>query len=81
MLFIDTYVGLLESNLFCHTLLYSSLSQLMTSSFFFFFWFEVGRLVKLADFPGSSGGKRSAYNEEDPGTVLGWKDLLEKRSN
>ena len=60
-----------ESNLFCHTLLYSSLSQLMTDSFFFFFWFEVSELVKLADFPGSSGGKESAYNEEDPGSIPG----------
>ena len=29
-------------------------------------------------FPGGSDGKVSAYNAGDPGSIPGWKDLLEK---
>ena len=66
MLFIDTYGKHWEAIYFCYSLLDSSLSQLMTDSFFFF-WFEVSELVKLEDFPGGSDSKESAYNEGDPG--------------
>ena len=30
------------------------------------------------DFPGGSDGKASAYNAEDPGSIPGWEDPLEK---
>ena len=31
------------------------------------------------DFPAGSDGKASAYNAGDPGSTLGWEDLLEKK--
>ena len=30
------------------------------------------------DFPGGSDSKASAYDAGDPGSTLGWEDLLEK---
>ena len=29
-------------------------------------------------FPGGSDSKASAHNAEDPGSILGWEDTLEK---
>ena len=33
----------------------------------------------IYSFPGDSDGRESACNAEDPGSVLGWEDPLEKR--
>ena len=34
----------------------------------------------LRDFPGGLDGKASAYNAGNPGSVMGWEDLLEKET-
>ena len=34
----------------------------------------------LHDFPGGLDGKASAYNAGNPGSVMGWEDLLEKET-
>ena len=34
--------------------------------------------IPYEDVPGGSGGKASAYNVGDPGSIPGWEDLLEK---
>ena len=68
MLFIDTYGKHWEAIYFCHSLLDSSLSHLMTDSFF---WFEVSELVKLVDFLGGSDSKESTCNAWDLGLIPG----------
>ena len=39
---------------------------------------EYPYLIGKTDFPGGSGGKASAYNVGDPGSIPGLEDLLEK---